>query len=234
MRDALAGYSYYLEGCAELGLSRTAVADGVFRKVAQYPVENRALALSMARSLLKLGFAAVARDLLLPLESNFGEKAEYWHEVLGVAYQLKDPKLMATAASAAYRLQPGNATCANNYAAALLVNRDRPEEAVALTLQFLGRFPDSIAAKINHALALLMNQRKGEAEEMLKSIATDKLSAQEANSFHLAWFELSLDREQYDRAWEASDRIVAKHLFPNQLTRLEEMRQRLPRRTAGK
>jgi len=234
MRDALAGYSYYLEGCAELGLSRTAVAEGVFRKVAQYPVENRALALSMARSLLKLGYAAVARDLLLPLESNFSEKAEYWHELLGVAYQLKDPKLMATAASAAYRLQPGNATCANNYAAALLVNRDRPEEAVALTLQFLGRFPDSIAAKINHALALLMNQRKGEAEEVLKSIDTDKLSAQEANSFHLAWFELCLDREQYDRAWEASDRIAAKHLFPNQLARLEEMRQRLPRRTPGK
>jgi hypothetical protein len=234
MRDALAGYSYFLEGCAELGLDRPAMADIVFRKVAQHPVENRALALSTATSLLKLGYAAVARDLLLPLEQDFGERADYWHELLGAAYQLKEPSLMATAAAASYRLNPGNVACANNYTATLLVNRDRPEEAVSLTLQILSRFPDSKAAKINHALALLLNQRTDEAEAVLKSIVPEKLSGQEANSFYLGWFEVSCNQKQYDHAWEASDRIAAKYLFPNQLKWLEEMKQRLPRRTVAK
>src|SRR5206468_12576355 len=68
--------SYYLEGCAESGLDRPAVADRCFRIVAQHPVESRALALSTAGSLLKLGYAAVARDLLLPLEHDFRERAD--------------------------------------------------------------------------------------------------------------------------------------------------------------
>ncbi len=85
MRDSLAGYSFYLEGCAELGLDRPAAADAVFRRVAHNAFENRALALSTAKSLLKLGYAAVARDLLLPLERDFGERADYWHGLLGAA-----------------------------------------------------------------------------------------------------------------------------------------------------
>ena len=234
MRDALAGYSYYLEGRAELGMDRPAVADTLFRIVAHHPLENRSLALSTARSLSKLGYAAVARDLLLPLERDFAERADYWHELFGAAYQLKEPDLMTKAAAAAYRLQPGNVACANNYAAALLVNRDRPEEAVSLTLQILSQLPDSNAAKINHALALLLNLRSGEAEAILKSVVPEKLIDDEANSFYLGWFELSATQRQYDRAWEASDRIAAKELFPNQVKWLETMRQRLPRRTAAK
>ena len=232
MRDVLAGYSYYLEGCAELGLDRRAVADTVFRKVARHPVENRALALSTARSLLKLGYPAVARDLLLPLEHNFAERADYWLDLLGAAYQLKEPGLMAAAASAAYRLQPGNVACANNYAASLVVNRDHPEEAVTLTMQILVRFPDSNPAKLNHALALLLNQRNAEAETILKSIDPEKLSGQEVNSYYLGWFEVCFVQQRYDRAREASERIAAKYLFPNQLKWLESMRQRLPRLTA--
>jgi predicted Zn-dependent protease len=234
MRDALTGYSYYLEGCAELGLDRPAAADRVFRIVARNPIENRVLALSTARSLLKLGYAEVARDLLLPLEKDFGERADYWRELLGAAYQLKEPDLMAKAAAAGYRLQPENVVCANNYAATLLVHRDRAEQAVSLTLQILNRFPDSNAAKINHALALLLNLRGAEAEAVLKSVVLEKLSAEEANSFYLGWFELACNQQHYDQAWEASDRITPKRLFPNQLKWLEEMRQRLPRRTAAK
>ena len=234
MRDALAGYSYYLEARAELGLDRPAVANTVLRKVVQHPVENRPLALSMARSLLKLGYAAVARDLLLPLEQTFAQKPDYWHELLGAAYQLKEPRLMATAATAGYRLEPGNVACANNYAATLLVNRDQPQEAVSLTLQILGRFPDSNAAKINHALALLLNRRTAEAEAILKSVSPEKLNSQEASSFYLGWFEVSFNQQRHAQAWEASDRITEKYLFPNQLAWLEEMRQQLPRRSAPK
>lgn len=234
IRDALAGYSYYLEGRAELGLDRPAVADTMFRKVVQHPIENRLLALSTARGLLRLGYAAVARDLLLPLEAYFAQKPDFWRELLGAAYQLKELKLMATAAAAAYRLEPGNVACANNYAATLLLNREQPQEAIALTLQILGRFPDSSAAKINHALALLSNRRTAEAEAILESVLPEKLNDQEANSFYLGWFEVFFNQQRHDRAWETSDRIAGKYLFPNQLAWLEEMRQQLPGRVASK
>lgn len=141
---------------------------------------------------------------------------------------------MATAAAAGYRLEPGNVACANNYAATLLVNRDQAQEAVSLTLQILGRFPDSNAARINHALALLLNRRIAEAEAILNSVLPEKLNGQEANSFYLGWFEVSFNQQRYAQAWEASDRIGAKYLFPNQLEWLEEMRQQLPRRSAPK
>src|SRR5262249_24122557 len=146
----------------------------------------------------------------------------------------KEPKLIAKAAAAGYRLQPGNIACANNYAATLLVNRDRSEEAVSLTLQILERFPESNAAKINHALALLLNQRSAEGEALLKSVGPEKLSGPEVNSFYLGWFELACNQQHYDQAWDASDRIVAKYLFPNQLKWMEQMRQRMPHRTSAK
>jgi len=114
---------------------------------------------------------------------------------------------VAKAVAAGYRLQPGNVACANNYAATLLVNRDRSEEAVSLTLQTLGRFPDSNAAKINHALALLLNRRIAEAQAILNTVGLEKLSAQEANSFYLGRFEVlpsttvrsSVGRQRPDR-----------------------------------
>ena len=233
MRDELAGFSFYLEGSAELGLQRPAMAEAAFSKVARHPFENHALALATARSLLKLGYAAVARDLLLPLEKHFSERPDYWHELFGAACELKQADLMAAAAARAYRLQPENATAANNYAAALLVKRDRPEEAIRLTLQVLNRFPESNAAKINHAMALLLNHRTAEAESLLESIAPEKLSGREANSFHLASFEVFFTQQQYDQAREASDRIAVHDLFPHQRAWLDELRQRLPRRTAA-
>jgi len=168
------------------------------------------------------------------LEQDFGEKADYWRVLLGAAYQFKYPDLMSNSAAAGYRLQPENVVCANNYAATLLVQRDRPEQAVSLTLQILNRFPDSNGAKLNHALALLLNLREAEAEAVLKSVVPENLSAEEANAFYLGMFELYSNQRHYDQAWEASDRITAKRLFPNQLKWLEEMRQRLPRRTAAK
>jgi hypothetical protein len=101
-------------------------------------------------------------------------------------------------------------------------------------LQILNRFPDSASAKINHALALLLNQRTREAEAVLIPIAPDKLSGEEANAYYLGWFEVCVNQQQYDQALNASERIAAKYLFPTQAKWLEEMRQRLPRQTAAK
>ena len=234
VRDALANYSHYLEGRAELGLERPAIAETAFEKAGQRPFEDRALGLTTANSLLKLAYPAAARDILLPLETGLSKSPEYWQALFTAAYELKQPDLMSTAAARAYELQPGNAVAANNYAAALLVNRERTEEAIKLTLQLAGRFPNSPAARINHGLALLLNRRTAEAETLLNSIEPEKLNASEATSLFLGLFEAYFNERQYDKARAAGDRIEVKYLFPNQLKWLEEALGQLPERPAAR
>jgi len=226
--DTLVGYSHYLQGRAELGLDRPDVAETSFKKAAQRPFEDRALGLTAASSLLKLGYPAIARDILLPLEPGLAASPEYWQTLFASAYELKLPDLMSTAAARAYQLQPGNAVAANNYAATLLMNREHAEEAVRLTLQLASRFPNSTAARINHGLALLLNRRTGEAETLFRAVSPAKLSAREAASLQLGLFEVYFNKQQYDKARETSDRIDVKHLFPNQTKWLEETLRRMP------
>jgi len=157
--ELLVSYSYYLEGRAELGLERRALADAAFQRLTQRPFGDRALGLATATSLLQLGYPALARDILLPLEAGLAGRPEYWQALFTAAYQLKRPDWMRAAAARAYALQPDNVATANNYAAALLTTREHAEEAIKLTLQVVGRFPHSIAARINHGLALLLNRR---------------------------------------------------------------------------
>ena len=231
--DTLVGYSHYLQGRAELGLERPAVAEISFQKAAQRPFEDRALGLSAASGLLKLGYPAVARDILRPLENGLAATPEYWQALFAAACELKQSDLMSTAAARAYALQPGNAAAANNYAATLLVNRERAEEAVRLTLLLSGRFPDSTAARLNHGLALLLNRRTAEAEALLKAIPPEKLSAREAASLQLGLFEVYFNKQQYDKARQTSKRIDVKYLFPNQTQWLEETLRRMSEQPAA-
>jgi hypothetical protein len=228
VRDSLAGYSYFLEGRAELGLQRTTLAEVAFQKASRLPFEHRALGLTVATSMLKLGYPKPARDILMPLEKEMGDDLDYWQTRFTVAHELREQELMFAAAAKAYELQPNSVVSANNYAAALLVNRTRAEEAIKLTLQILDWFPNSTGAQINHGLALLLNRRMNEAVALLKTVNTNRLSPLETTSLHLGLFEIFLNQQMFDKAREASDRIDVKYLFPNQVKWLELARQQLP------
>jgi predicted Zn-dependent protease len=234
VRDTLANYSFYLEGRAELGLERPAVAEAAFEKASRRPFEDTALGFTTAGSLLKLGYPAAARDILLPLETGLSKNPDYWQTLFAAAYALKQPDLMGTAAAKAYELQPDNIVTANNYAAALLVNRARAEEAVRLTLQLVARFPNSTSPKINHALALILNRRTAEAEEILTKIDPAKLGPLEATSLFLGLFEVYSSGKRYEQAREAASRIDIKYLFPNQIKWLEDARRQMPQQQAAK
>lgn len=232
IRNALIGYSHYLEGRAALGLGRRTDAEAAFEKAGQHPFENRGLALASANQLLKLGYANAARNLLLPLEQDSKSDLDYWLTAFTAAYELKQPEWMLAAASHAYELQPASLVCVNNYAAALLVNRERAEEAVKLTLQVLGALPDSTGSRINHALALALNHRTEDAAALLAGIRPERLSELEKTSWNLGLFQVHLNEKRYDKALEAGERIDVKHLFPNQARWLAEARQQLRETTA--
>jgi len=64
----------------------------------------------------------------------------------------------------------------------------------------------------------------------LSGVDVGGLTPRERSSFHLARFEICLNRKEYDKAREVSERIDVKHLFSSQAKWLEEARQQLAAR----
>ncbi|MBI4325399.1 MAG: hypothetical protein HY674_09060, partial [Chloroflexi bacterium] len=230
VRDTLEGYSYYLEGRAELGEGRAPTAEIAFRKAGQQAFEIRSLGLIIAEDLTKLGYPVIAREVLLPLETHFKSSFEYWDAAFAAAFALKDAAWVLKASTRTYELKPLDITYLNRYAAALLLNRTRPEEAVKQTLQLVSAYPNSLASVINHSMALLLNQRTREARALLANIDADRLTAAESASYYLALFEVFYNLQEYDQAWRMSDRIGRQHLFPVQIKWLENLQKQMPPR----
>jgi len=233
VRDALEGYSFYLQGRAELGLERTGLAEEALEQVRRLLIPNFNLAVATARSLTQLGYPEVARDVLLNVEKAGASAPAFWQTLFFVAYRLRDSDLLLRSGARLAELRPDDMVAANNYAAALLVVRERPEEATKLTMQVLNRSPNATASLINRSLALLLGGRTDEAAEILRGVAPDRLSLEEATSYHLALFEIQFKRGQYRQAWETSDRLDPKQLFPVQIRWLDDCKKKMPPRTAA-
>jgi predicted Zn-dependent protease len=224
LRDALAGYSYYLEGLAELGRGRLLSATNAFMKIASAPSRNRIWELIIAEKVASLGFAEPAKELLLKIEKDLPDQTEFWLLLAKTAFDLQDPDLLVSALASAHKLRPGNPMIMNNYAAALLATRQRPAEALRLTTTLLERAPDVAAARINHTLALLQNHRLHDAETLVRTVVTANLNPEELTSYHFAWFELHLGLKQHDQARQASERIRPQYLLPTEKQWLEKAR----------
>lgn len=225
----LQGLSYFFEGRARYGLSQFDLAFSLFRDAAKYPFPTAQMGLQAAITVARMSQFEIARELLLPLEADLADTPEYWQSLFDVAYSLRtDDALVLKAATRARELQPRSLVWSANYAAALLITRQRPDEALRLTLGFMLENPNSLVARVNHALALIMNQRNDEAADILRTINVAALDPHEATVFNLVSFELHLNRQDYDRATAAAERIDPKFLFPSQIRWLQQAKQRLP------
>jgi hypothetical protein len=222
LRDTLAGFSYFLEGRAELGRNRRQSAAEAFRMCAKSPDPRADRTLVMAANLNELGFAEHARDLLVPREAELGENPAYWEALFVSGYQLKDAAQVFRTAKRGYELNPNRPETVNRWAAALVLNREQPELAIELTLQVLTYSPSSIAARVNHAFALLLNDRPAEAETLLKGISVATLGPVEASSYYLALFECHARQNEATLAQDAAERIDRATLFPIQVARLSK------------
>jgi hypothetical protein len=225
----LKAFSYFLEGRAELERGRSAPAETAFAQMNQLWEGHPQLALSVSSTLLRLGYHKQALELLAKHEEHLQRSPEYWQALLNIASQTKDPELLLKSASRNHELQPDNISALNNYAAALLVNRLQPDLAIRMTIQLIAAFPNSAAARINHAFALLFNERASEARAILSGIKAANLVPQEVASFHLASFQVYHALGQYEEASQMLERIDPKELFPNQVSWIEECRKTMPR-----
>ena len=227
MLDLLGAYSFYLEGRAELGLQRMLSAKGAFERLVDRDVNPPGLGLRIALNLLRLGYVDIALGVLVRLEDALNSDVTYWSTLFRAADHLKRVDLMVKAGAKAYRLKPNDLLTVNNYAAALLIERQNTGEAITLTLQLHSWNPRSLIATLNHGTALLLNKRVEEAEALLKNLAGADLSPAQKAQYFLALFELHVCSRRSDLAWAVSELINTDYLYPPQQQWLRDAKERL-------
>ena len=227
VRDVLAGFSYFLEGRAELGSGRDGNAAAAFQKAAERDYPFPSIGLRVAAQLAQLSQPQLASVMLARLEKSFDREVGYWTLVFRAAEQVKDTELMLKSAARAYELNPRDPVASNNYAAALLITRRTPELAIRLTLPFLLQNPRLPHAIVNHGAALLMNGRAREAQPLLEGIPTNVFNRTQLTLYNLDLFDLYLQLGRQDLALATSKRIELDRLYPVQRQWFEKQRQQL-------
>ena len=223
----LGGYTFYLEGIAEHGMDHRARAEDLFRQLLADPPSETRLTYECGTSLQSLGYNEIAQALLKRLESALGGKLEFWQHMAQAAHTTRDAEQLLVACEKAYLLSSNNPVAANNYAASLLTARQKPAEAVRLTLEVVSRSPDSRIARINHALALAQNSRFTESRAALDGINPDALNAMERTYWHMGQLECAIGQSDLDRGRRHIDQIQQQFLFPSQIDWLTRQRAKL-------
>lgn len=224
----LAGFAHYLEGRAHQAQGYEALARAAFEKAASRSFPFPETGLAAAVTLIRLRYYDLAQTLLEAIEPGLGTDPRYWQALFEAVHaQRQDPVLLFKAAMHAHQLAPEEAACRHNYAAALLVNRWNPVLAVSLTRAILDELPHSTAARLNHGLALVLNRRYDDAEELLRPVNPATLSAPERTTFHLAALEINAHHGRLVEARQALEGLDARELYPNQRQWLAEFRSTL-------
>jgi len=223
-----------LEGRAEYEEDRKPMAEIAFHRATECGYDLPSIAVTVARELTRLHSLTNALKILSSVEKPLTNDFSFWDTLFDTAYSMQDSALVLKATEHCYRLKPNDVSIHNRYAAALMLNRSNPEEAIKLTLQLYSKFPGSSAAVINHSCALLLNQRAPEARALLESLNPNTLGPVESSAYYLALFEAYHDLKLWDLAWKASRKIETATLFPSQQKWLEERRKEMPRQIAGK
>jgi hypothetical protein len=230
---ALRGYSYFLEGWAALGLGRKKQAERVLDSLVATQFDHPALVLAVARPLIEMDEANRALNVLRRHEADLRQDSEYWQMLFLVGQKLGDSQLLLEAAEKAYALDPANSKSASNYAAALLLQRSRPEKAIEITLQLLGAHPRSNLVKINHSFALMLNQRAAEAAQLLSTIKESELTESERGAYAFGQFEANVRLGRFDNARRYLTKINRDKLFDAQRVQLDRLVRQLPQAAAG-
>ena len=221
------GYSYYLEGLAEARVGKKDAAGVRFKKSIDEPFPTPLTAFIAASELQAIGFPDLAASLLKKNEADFEDRIEFWLQLTMSAFESKDTDLLMRASQRAYDIDPRNLSAINNYAASLLVSRTKAEEAVKLTMKLVASDPDRRDFKINHALALAMNHRYNDAEQVLLRMDQSSLNSVESSLIHYAWFQMFADRDLINQAAKEAAGIERQILIGSQAKYVADTLKRL-------
>lgn len=221
--------SHFLEGRALRGLERYEESQAALQQAVARKFVDGPTALIVASDLVKLGMPDLAWAVLEPIENTLAAHPAYWQLRYEIAQALRrDASHLMHAATQARSLAPNDSTTATKYLAALLINRERPDEATELSLRLLGAFPASPSVKVARAAALAQNRRYPEAESLLEEIESRELGETESSLFHLTGLEVAAALGHFEQAQRHLQLIRTNLLFPSQVQWLESARASLP------
>lgn len=225
----LSGFSHFLEGwVAHVQGSREAARD-LFQEAIRLGFPVGRVGLQVATQLNQLGYPDLALETLRPLETRFGDLVEYWRAVFRASFALRaDDTLLLRAALRAHELAPESLEWKFNYAAALLISRRRPEQALSLTFELLSRGDFGVGGRINHAIALALNRRFDEAADILRNLESEPLNAIQREAWLMGWLEIYHQRRDWAGVRECLAQLESVPLFPSQQRWLENIRRDLP------
>jgi predicted Zn-dependent protease len=227
LKPELGNYAMFLEGVASDGLGRRAAAAEFFAQFAAELPKDPAVTFQAAVLLNRLGYPEPAAVVLHQLETVAGNDLTFWRQLQLTAFESRQAEQLLAASEKVYQLEPDDAS-ATNFAAALMMMRERAPEAVQLTLQVYHHAPGSRLACINHALALVQNGRLAEGETLLKSVSPADLGDAARSVLEFVWFQCHRLAGRPADARAAAALIDVRHLFPPQVQWLERARSELP------
>ncbi|HTI68608.1 MAG TPA: hypothetical protein VMF06_01475 [Candidatus Limnocylindria bacterium] len=211
------GYGWFLEGLASKNMGAGDNAKEQFAKAAELQIKPVLIAYRTATTLGKLGYPEYSSKILARLEQWFGGSDEYWFSLALAGYHADDFELFRTASQRAYALAPTRLAVINNYAAALLLLRELPADAVRLTMECIAAKPENAGFRINHALALILNNQMGEASKVLLQLDEAKLPDDEKSLYHYAFFQIHYAAGDTNQSRQQASRIDLRHLRAEQL-----------------
>ncbi len=226
LKEVLGNYGWFLMGVAEHGLGHPQTAKEAFDQFVALPPPNPVVSFQSAVTLNRLGYPEAAAVLLKRLESVAGTDLAFWKQVQLAAFESRQAELLLAACEKVHALAPDTVSM-SNLAAALLMMRERPSEAVQLTLDVIGRAPNSRIAQVNHALALVQNGRTADSERTLRSVSSTGMSDGDRTMLAFSWFQCHLQSGRTNEAVAAAEKVDLRHLFPPQVQWFETAREGL-------
>lgn len=221
--------SYSMEALAKSKQLRPDMAQLAAKRASAAPPGDHATVLQASAWLLDAGMAEASLDVLRKAESGLKGSVVYWGRRILAASQAGDAEDMLRSSEQCMAIAPGNPAVANNYAATLVVTGRKPAEAVKLTFENLSKFPGNPDFQINHAIALLLNDRAEEAQSLLHTIDANRLSAVQKANFHLAWLDVAVRARKWADARERGLLIDRSQLMPLQIAKLEVLHKQVLR-----
>jgi hypothetical protein len=219
--EALGGYPRFLEALAQAAQQDTAAANAGYLETATLGIPEPALALEVAQRLLEAAAPGPAAILLKKHRAAQADNPAFWHLLVRCADALLDEYTLWEAVTQLKRLLPDDPIVENNYAVALAIRREQPEEVVRHTFVVLRRAPENPTVALNHALALILNGRLAEARALLDRVIPSTLTPRDQAQYHIVRYELLL-REGNRPLAEAQRKLIdLSLLWPSQRTWLD-------------
>jgi len=215
--DGTAAMGWAMEAMALERMGNVAESGRAWMECRREREPEGVLAWEWGRRVAEWGWPREGWDWLVAGEEAVGGRLDYWRVRLRAAHAMGDAEEILTGARRVRVLSPADPDSANELAAALLVLRRDPGEALRLaTAAGVGR-----AARVNRALALVQLEEWKEAETALAALELQGLTGIERTMVCFGRFEMHSRAGSLAAALEAYRGIDGKHLLPVQLRWLE-------------